>query len=170
MRFVVHEHHARQLHYDFRLEMAGILKSWAVPKGPSLNPADKRLAVMVDDHSVGYFHFEGIISPGHYGAGIIVIWDSGSYNLLEGNDPVKAIDAGKIIFELRGKILKGGFTLLKMKGRAENNWLLIKKKDEYSQINWTPQQALTKEKQSTLREMIPPCKAHRCAELKLPIR
>jgi bifunctional non-homologous end joining protein LigD len=170
MRFVVHEHHARQLHYDFRLEMAGFLKSWAVPKGPSLNPADKRLAVMVDDHSVEYFDFEGIISPGQYGAGTVVIWDSGNYSLLEGNDPVKAIERGKIVFELIGKILKGGFTLVKVKGRAENNWLLIKKKDEYSQINWTPQRALTEEKESTLRERIPPCKAHRCAELKLPIR
>jgi bifunctional non-homologous end joining protein LigD len=170
MRFVVHEHHARQLHYDFRLEMAGVLKSWAVPKGPSLNPADKRLAVMVDDHSIEYFDFEGIISSGQYGAGAVIIWDSGSYNLLEGNDPVKAIERGKIIFELRGKILKGGFTLVKMKGRAENNWLLIKKKDEHSQINWTPQRALTEEKERALRERIPPCKAHRCAELKLPIR
>ena len=170
MRFVVHEHHARQLHYDFRLEMAGVLKSWAVPKGPSLNPADKRLAVMVDDHSVGYFDFEGIISPGQYGAGTVVIWDSGNYSLLEGNDPVKAIEREKIIFELRGEILKGGFSLVKMKGRAENNWLLIKKKDEHSQINWTLQRALTEEKERELRERIPPCKAHRCAELKLPIR
>ena len=170
MRFVVHEHHARQLHYDFRLEMAGVLKSWAVPKGPSLNPADKRLAVMVDDHSLGYCDFEGIISPGQYGAGTVVIWDSGNYSLLEGNDPVKAIEREKIIFELRGEILKGGFSLVKMKGRAENNWLLIKKKDEHSQINWTLQRALTEEKERELREKIPPCKAHRCAELKLPIR
>ena len=170
MRFVVHEHHARQLHYDFRLEMAGVLKSWAVPKGPSLNPADKRLAVMVDDHSMEYFDFEGIISPGQYGAGIVVVWDSGSYSLLEGNDPVKAIERGKIVFDLRGKILKGGFTLLKMKGRGENNWLLIKKKDEHRQAIWTPQKALTREKKSTLRERTPPCKAHRCAELKLPIK
>jgi len=140
--------------------MAGVLKSWAVPKGPSLNPAEKRLAVMVDDHSVEYFDFEGIIPPGQYGAGAVVVWDSGNYKLLKGNDPVKAIEEGKIVFELIGKILKGGFTLLKMKGRGENNWLLIKKKDEHSQTKWTLQQALTEEKESTLRERIPPCKAH----------
>ena len=170
MRFVVHEHHAKQLHYDFRLEMAGVLKSWAVPKGPSLNPFEKRLAVMVDDHSVEYFDFEGIISPGQYGAGAVVVWDSGNYRLLEGNDPVKAIGGGKIVFELIGEILKGGFTLLKMKGQAKNNWLLIKRKDEYSQNKWALKQVLTEERKSTLRERIPPCKAHRCAELGLPIR
>ncbi len=170
MRFVVHEHHAQQLHYDFRLEMAGVLKSWAVPKGPSLNPAEKRLAVMVNDHSVEYLDFEGRIPPGQYGSGAVVVWDLGSYRLLEGNDPVKAIEGGKIVFELMGKILKGGFILLEMKGPYKNNWLLIKRNDEYSQTKWTLKQALTEEKESTLRERIPPCKAHRCAELGLPIR
>jgi len=159
MRFLVQEHHARQLHYDFRLEIAGVLKSWALPKGPSLNPADKRLAVMVDDHSLEYFGFEGIIPAGQYGAGIVVIWDQGEYSLLEGNDPLEAIKSNKIVFELRGKILKGGFTLVKMKGRGENNWLLIKKKDAHSQAKWALQRALTKEKEATLRERVPPCKA-----------
>lgn len=157
MRFVVQEHHARQLHYDYRLEVAGVLKSWVLPKGPSMNPADKRLAIMVEDHPMEYYDFEGIISPGQYGAGAVIVWDLGNYSLLEGNDPVKAIEGGKIFFELRGKILKGGFTLLKMKGRGENNWLLIKKKDEYSQTNWTLQRALTEEKESTLRERKPVC-------------
>jgi len=170
MLFVVQEHHARQLHYDFRLEIAGVLKSWAIPKGPSLNPSEKRLAVMVDDHSLEYFNFEGIIPSGEYGAGTVVVWDSGNYCLLEGDDPVKAIEGGKIVFELRGKVLKGGYTLVQMKGRGEKNWLLIKKRDEYSQTNWTLQQALTKEKESSLREKMSPRKPHRCAELELPIR
>jgi bifunctional non-homologous end joining protein LigD len=140
--------------------MAGVLKSWALPKGPSLNPADKRLAVMVDDHSLEYFGFEGIIPAGHYGAGAVVMWDQGAYSLQEGDNPVKALEAGKMIIELDGKILKGGFTLVKMKGRGENNWLLIKKKDAYSIIKWTIPRALTREKQAALQEKIPPCKAH----------
>ena len=143
MRFVVQEHHARQLHYDFRLEMAGVLKSWALPKGPSLNPADKRLAVMVEDHTVEYYDFEGIIPQGQYGAGAVIVWDSGDYSVPEGNDPVGALDRGKIVLELCGKILKGGFTLVKMNGRGEKNWLLIKKKDKHSDTNWTLKQALT---------------------------
>jgi bifunctional non-homologous end joining protein LigD len=150
--------------------MAGVLKSWAVPKGPSLNHADKRLAIMVDDHSLEYFDFEGIISPGQYGAGTVVIWDSGNYRLLEGNDPVTAVEGGKIVFELLGGILKGGFALVKMKRQAENNWLLMKRNDEYSQTEWTLPPALTEKLKTTLLERTPPCKPHRCAELGLPIR
>ena len=157
MRFVIHEHHARQLHYDFRLEIGDVLKSWAIPKGPSLNPADKRLAIMVDDHLLEYFDFEGIIPEGQYGSGAVVIWDSGTYSLLEGDNPVEALESGKIVMELYGKILKGGFTLVKMKGRCEKNWLLIKKKDSYSQVKWTLQKALTEEKKNSLREKKPPC-------------
>ena len=170
LHFVVQEHHARQLHYDFRLEMAGVLKSWAVPKGPSLNPADKRLAVMVDDHSLGHLDFEGIIPPGQYGAGTVVLWDAGSYELLEGDDPVRSIEGGRIVFELRGKILKGGFSLFTMKGRGEKNWLLIKKKDKYCRPDWKLEPALTTEKLQTLSLRTPPCRAHRCTELGLPIR
>lgn len=157
MRFVIHEHHARQLHYDFRLEIGGVLKSWAIPKGPSLNPADKRLAVMVDDHLLEYFDFEGIIPEGQYGSGAVVIWDSGIYNLLEKNDPMEALESGKIVMELHGNILKGGFTLVQMKGRGKKNWLLIKKKDKYSQEKWTLQKALTGERKRSLSEMDPLC-------------
>jgi bifunctional non-homologous end joining protein LigD len=151
MRFVVQEHHAGQLHYDFRLEMEGVLKSWAIPKGPSLNPADKRLAVMVDDHALEYFTFEGIIPEGRYGSGAVVSWDSGAYRLLEGGMPMQALSAGKIVMELQGKILRGGFTLVKMKGRGKKNWLLIKKKDDCSQSQWTIQKALTGKKDRSLR-------------------
>jgi bifunctional non-homologous end joining protein LigD len=160
MRFLVQEHHARNLHYDFRLEMAGVLKSWALPKGPSLNPADKRLAVMVDDHSLEYFGFEGIIPMGQYGAGAVVVWDQGEYRLIEGDNPLEALEGGKMVIELGGKILKGGFTLVKMKGRGENNWLLIKRRDAHSRTKWTIQRALTKAKQAALEEKMPPCKAH----------
>jgi bifunctional non-homologous end joining protein LigD len=160
MRFVVQEHHARQLHYDFRLELAGVLKSWTLPKGPSLNSADKRLAVMVDDHPLDYFDFEGIIPEGNYGAGAVVVWDMGEYALPEGEDPERALETGKMVLELHGKILKGGFNLVKMKGRGEKNWLLMKKKDGYSRSDWTPRRALTRQKEKALREKDPPCEAH----------
>lgn len=124
--FVVHEHHASHLHFDFRLEMEGVLKSWAVPRGPSMNPADKRLAIMVEDHDLEYGSFEGTIPEGDYGAGTVVIWDKGSYQLLGGSP-----ETGKIEFVLKGKKLKGIFVLTRMKGK-EKEWLLIKKKDEYA--------------------------------------
>jgi len=124
--FVVHEHHARHLHFDFRLEMDGVLKSWAVPKGPSMNPADKRLALMVEDHALDYGSFEGIIPEGYYGAGEVIIWDKGTYKLLDGS-----IDSGRIEFKLNGKKLKGAFVLVKMKIK-DKEWLLIKRKDEYA--------------------------------------
>lgn len=121
--FVVHEHHASRLHFDFRLEMEGVLKSWAVPKGPSMNPADKRLAVMVDDHPIEYGSFEGTIAEGEYGAGRVIIWDRGTFTLLGGS-----LAEGKIEFDLRGGKLKGLFVLFRMKGK-EKEWLLVKKKD-----------------------------------------
>jgi len=149
-RFVVQEHKARQLHYDFRLEMSGILKSWAIPNGPSMNPKERRLAVMVDDHNLEYIDFEGVIPVGQYGAGTVVIWDQGEYTLVEGDNPLNAIEDGKMVMELKGNKIKGMFSLVKMRGRGKDKWLLIKKNDEYSQIHWKLTQALTKEKRERI--------------------
>lgn len=124
--FVVHEHHARRLHFDLRLEMLGVLKSWAVPKGPSMDPSHKRLAIMVDDHELAYAGFEGIIPEGNYGAGEVYIWDSGLYHLARGS-----LETGLLEVVFEGKRLKGLFTLARMSGK-EKEWLLIKKKDEFA--------------------------------------
>ncbi len=143
LTFVVQKHSARQLHYDFRLEVDGVLKSWAVAKGPSDNPETKRLAVMVEDHPLDYAGFEGNIPAGQYGAGQVVVWDRGTYSPDESGDLLfdnraraeeemgKALTNGKISITLRGDKLKGSWTLVKMKG-SENNWLLIKHRDEYA--------------------------------------
>jgi bifunctional non-homologous end joining protein LigD len=131
--FVVQKHAARRLHYDFRLEIDGVLASWAVPKGPSLNPADKRLAVRTEDHPLEYAKFEGTIPQGEYGGGTVMIWDRGTY-VAEG-DPVKGLQEGKLKFRLNGKRLKGGFTLVRMQGAhgdGGKNWLLIKERDGYA--------------------------------------
>ena len=131
-RFVVHKHDARNLHYDFRLEMEGVLKSWAVPKGPSLSPADKRLAVMVEDHPLDYGDFEGVIDEGEYGAGTVMIWDEGTVTWKKGEDPAEMLSRGQIEFDLSGKKLKGRFTLVHARmGGSEKNWLLIKGRDEH---------------------------------------
>ena len=132
-RFVIHEHHATRLHFDLRLEIGGVLKSWAVPKGPSLDPADKRLAVAVPDHSVGYVDFEGVISEGSYGAGEVRIWDDGTFET--GRDPEGALAAGKLVFTLFGLKLRGEFALVKVRGQG-NNWLLIKAKDDFADPKW----------------------------------
>jgi len=139
--------------------MSGILKSWALPKRPSLDPADKRLAVMVDDHPVEYFDFEGIIPEGYYGAGSVVIWDMGEYELLDNDDLERAIEKGRIVIKLCGRIMKGTFILVKMKGRGDKNWLLIKKKDEHSRTGWTVKPALTPIKEKNLKIKKPPCEA-----------
>jgi bifunctional non-homologous end joining protein LigD len=125
-----------------------------------MNPADKRLAVMVDDHLLSYFDYEGIIPAGQYGSGAVVKWDAGAYTLLEGNDSVQALEKGKIVIQLHGKVLKGGFSLVKMKGRGEKNWLLIKKKDEHSRADWAIERALTEERKNNLRELQPPCEVY----------
>ncbi|MBW3544403.1 MAG: DNA ligase D [Bacteroidetes bacterium] len=137
LRFVVQRHQASTLHYDFRLEMEGVLKSWAVPKGPSLNPADKRLAMEVEDHPLGYRTFEGDIPEGQYGAGHVDIWDEGTYHAADTEDAkesekllLEGLRKGSISFVLRGKKLQGAFSLVKMKGRQKGAWLLIKKDDE----------------------------------------
>ena len=127
-RFVVQHHAARARHYDFRLELDGVLKSWAVPKGPSPNPADKRLAVHVEDHPVEYASFEGLIPAGNYGAGAVIVWDRGRWVAL--NDPAEGLETGKLLFELRGYKLRGKWTLVKTK-RGKNEWLLIKERDAY---------------------------------------
>ena len=128
-RFVVQQHAARRTHYDFRLEFDGVLKSWAVPKGPSPNPADKRLAVHVEDHPVDYVNFEGIIPPDNYGAGAVIVWDRGQWVAL--NDIAAGFDKGKLLFELKGHKLRGKWTLVKTK-RGKNEWLLIKERDAYA--------------------------------------
>lgn len=141
LNFVVQKHDATQLHYDFRLEMEGVLKSWAVPKGPSMDPEVKRLAMMVEDHPFDYKDFEGIIPEGNYGAGTVMVWDEGKYEPAEnGGADTKSQEknllhqwhAGKLKFILHGSKLKGEFALVKASGRGENAWLLMKLKDEYA--------------------------------------
>lgn len=136
--FVVQRHKASHLHYDFRLELEGVLKSWAIPKGPSLNPSDKRLAMRVEDHPYDYKDFRGIIPPGNYGAGIVEIWDKGYYTDIDNSGKaaeaklLKALEAGHLKLVLHGKKLKGEFALVKLKAKQENAWLLIKHKDEHA--------------------------------------
>ncbi|HTE01739.1 MAG TPA: DNA ligase D [Mucilaginibacter sp.] len=138
LSFVVQRHHASHLHYDFRLELDGTLKSWAVPKGPSMNPGDKRLAMMVEDHPIDYQHFEGIIPNGNYGAGVVMIWDHGTYESLAESraDDVKTLRAGlksgDLKFRLNGEKLKGEFVLVKLRSAEDNSWLLIKHKDDFA--------------------------------------
>ena len=143
LRFLVQKHAASRLHYDFRLEIDGVLKSWPVPKGPSLDPGQKRLAVMVEDHPLDYATFEGVIGHGNYGAGQVILWDAGTYSPDEGGhlsfgDRQEAedrmrrgVDAGKLSFTLRGRKLRGSWTLVKT-SRSPNDWLLIKHRDRYA--------------------------------------
>lgn len=134
LRFVIQKHHASRLHYDFRLEADGVLKSWAVPKGPSFDPKDRRLAMHVEDHPMDYRSFEGIIPKGNYGAGEVIVWDQGTYELSEGDDPAAEIGRGKIKFIMHGKKMHGEFTLVRIRGRGGESgdpWLLIKDHDEY---------------------------------------
>ncbi len=125
--FVVQKHAASHLHYDFRLEIGGVLKSWAIPKGPSMNPTEKRLAVQVEDHDLSYANFEGAIPAGHYGAGKVIVWDKGRWQC--DADPAQQLRQGILKFSLQGKKLKGRFHLIRMKGEQ---WLLVKEKDRES--------------------------------------
>ena len=137
--FVVHKHAATRLHYDLRLEMHGVLESWAVPKGPSRNPADKRLAVHVEPHPIEYGDFEGIIPEGNYGAGAVIVWDRGAWMPLE--DPEQGMERGKLLFELKGYKLRGRWTLVKIKSKSPRKqntgkeWLLIKERDALVSTN-----------------------------------
>jgi bifunctional non-homologous end joining protein LigD len=141
LSFVIQRHKATRLHYDFRLEIDGVLKSWAVPKGPSLNPSDKRLAMMVEDHPLDYKDFSGVIPEGNYGAGIVEIWDKGFYEPMIQDDKKseeqilkQGLKSGDLKIVLHGKKLKGEFALIKLKNDrfGENSWLLIKHKDKFS--------------------------------------
>lgn len=137
--FVVQKHAASHLHYDFRLEMNGVLKSWAIPKGPSMNPEEKRLAILVEDHPYAYKDFEGTIPEGNYGSGNVIVWDSGTYTLADENDKLEVenklkthLKSGHLSFILKGKKLKGEFALVRLKIKQKNAWLLIKKEDEFA--------------------------------------
>jgi len=137
--FVVQKHAASHLHYDFRLELDGVLKSWAIPKGPSMDPNDKRLAIMVEDHPYTYKDFEGTIPEGNYGAGTVIVWDNGTYTLPEEQSKAATenklktdLEKGHLSFILKGTKLKGEFSLVKLNNKEDNSWLLIKKNDSYA--------------------------------------
>ncbi|MFZ0862393.1 MAG: DNA polymerase ligase N-terminal domain-containing protein [Candidatus Sulfotelmatobacter sp.] len=139
--FVVQKHDASRLHYDFRLEIGGVLASWAVPKGPSLNPADKRLAIRTEDHPIEYADFEGVIPEGQYGAGTVMVWDRGTYEPEGDASPEQQLAQGEVKVVLHGRKLRGAFVLFRPGKRAatpkqEARWLLIKRRDEYSDPSW----------------------------------
>jgi DNA ligase D-like protein (predicted 3'-phosphoesterase) len=143
--FVIQKHRARSLHYDLRLEMAGVLKSWAVPKGPSTNPREKRLAVQVEDHPLDYADFEGVIPKDQYGGGAVIVWDAGPYRNLrtdrEGREiPIEeTLQQGQVEVWLEGKKIRGGYALVHSKlGGEKKNWLLIKMKDEGADARRNP--------------------------------
>src|SRR5271163_3263201 len=135
--FVIQKHSATRLHYDLRLEMDGVLKSWAVPKGPSLDPGVKRLAIHVEDHPFEYRTFEGQIPEGHYGAGDVIVWDRGTYESEGGMSATEQLARGDLKFTLQGEKLHGSFVLVKLRHSVkQNEWLLIKHRDEYADAMW----------------------------------
>jgi bifunctional non-homologous end joining protein LigD len=144
--FVVQKHHATRLHYDFRLRINKVLVSWAVPKGPSLNPDDKRLAVMTEDHPLEYAKFEGVIPEGQYGAGTVIVWDTGRYDVVDGPSAEQQLAQGEIKVVLHGRRLRGGFALVRIgrrspDGAQKQRWLMIKRRDEYADPSWSIERA-----------------------------
>src|SRR5436190_19802398 len=135
LAYVIQKHAASHLHYDFRLELGGVLLSWAVPKGPSLDPADKRLAMHVEDHPLEYGTFEGVIPPKQYGSGTVLLWDRGTW--IPKEDPEVGYRKGRLKFDLDGEKLKGGWMLVRSHGGkygGEKSWLLIKENDEHARV------------------------------------
>jgi DNA ligase D-like protein (predicted 3'-phosphoesterase) len=137
VRFVIQQHAATTVHFDFRLEVGGVLKSWAVPKGPSTDPRAKRLAMEVEDHSLDHADFEGLIGEG-YGAGRVIVWDAGTYRPLTDGPPGEALDNGHLSFWLEGEKLRGGWTLQRTHAGAKPQWLLIKRRDEGADARRNP--------------------------------
>jgi DNA ligase D-like protein (predicted 3'-phosphoesterase) len=135
--FVIQKHDATSLHYDFRLEVDGVLRSWAVPKGPSTDPRDKRLAMEVEDHPLSWGGFEGVIGPG-YGAGRVIVWDRGSYRPLTEGDFGEALDGGHASFWLEGEKLRGGWSLRRIRDGNKPQWLLVKRRDEAADARRRP--------------------------------
>ena len=160
-RFVIQKHDARRLHYDFRLQMEGVLKSWAVPKGIPLAHGEKHLAVATEDHPVDYLKFEGTIPQGQYGGGTVMVWDIGTYQVLDGN-----YDKGKLQVSLAGKKLKGEWTLVKAAAQGEKNWLIIKtgaampapgkSQDDASALTKRSMEQIAKENKATWQSNRPP--------------
>jgi bifunctional non-homologous end joining protein LigD len=140
-RFVVQRHRARRPHYDLRLEVGGVLASWAVPKGPTLDPKARHLAVRVEDHPIEYFDFEGVIPSGQYGGGDVIVWDWGAWRPADGVDPARAIKNGELHFDLRGEKLAGRFVLIRRDAdkRGRDQWLLIHKNDDHARRGWDPE-------------------------------
>lgn len=130
--YIIHKHRSRTLHYDLRLEVEGALASWAVPKGAPLNPADRRLAIRVEDHPLDYAEFEGVIPEGEYGAGPVMVWDSGTYAALKDEPPADSLARGRLDVFIRGQKLRGAFALIRTSRGDARNWLLIKMKDDHT--------------------------------------
>jgi bifunctional non-homologous end joining protein LigD len=173
--FCVQRHDATRLHYDFRLEIDGVLKSWAVPKGPSLDPTKKNLAMHVEDHPIEYGSFEGNIPAGNYGAGSVMLWDQGTFDLLGDMPAADQIKRGDLKFRLHGEKLKGEFAIVLMKGRGKGNeWLLIKKRDEHAEEGWDIEEfarsVVTGRTQQEIAEDLPPVKPQKKAAPKKAIK